>query len=163
MRRRRFIPVEAKETERKNHIRFPGLQYCYYCYNNNIVSKFWIVHKDILFARFSFHLAHQFFFGFLSLIVRRMFNCEAIGSVPRTSKLQAALQSGDAEALSAAQLEALEETISTLKSISAGNPICDGEQVMKSARYFFISESFSRTSLRPNRASPHIQSLGSSR
>ena len=40
------------------------------------------------------------------------------------------MQVGDAEAVASAQREALADTISMLKSISASNPICDGEQVM---------------------------------
>ncbi len=58
-----------------------------------------------------------------------MLSSEAIGSIPRTSKLQAAYQSGDAGEISAAQSEALTETINELKSISASNAISDGEQV----------------------------------
>ena len=58
-----------------------------------------------------------------------MLSSEAIGSIPRTAKLQAAMQSGEADVVSAAQAEALEETINTLKNISAFNSISDGEQV----------------------------------
>lgn len=58
-----------------------------------------------------------------------MLSCEAIGSIPRTRKLQNAMQAGDVEAIVTAQRDALEATINALTTISATNPICDGEQV----------------------------------
>eukprot|EP01031_Cornospumella_fuschlensis_P041045 gene41045-50074_t len=68
-----------------------------------------------------------------------MLSCEAIGSIPRTAKLQGAMQVGDAEAVASAQREALADTISMLKSISASNPICDGEQTKPSFVTYAIS------------------------
>eukprot|EP01034_Spumella_vulgaris_P037500 gene37500-46264_t len=67
-----------------------------------------------------------------------MLSSEAIGSIPRTLKLQAAYQSGDAAEISTAQREALEETINELKSISASNPISDGEQTKSSFATYSI-------------------------
>lgn len=91
-----------------------------------------------------------------------MLSCEAIGSVPRTTKLQSAMQAGDAEAVAVAQQEALEETINMLKSISGEFPICDGEQVQYSLvlrlhRYsnFMVDVCF----YRQNRALSHTRSL----
>lgn len=58
-----------------------------------------------------------------------MFKSESIGSVPRTSKLQAALASGKADEIAAAQKEAIEDTLKEMLVIAGANPITDGEQV----------------------------------
>lgn len=58
-----------------------------------------------------------------------MFKCESIGSVPRTSKLQAALASGKAEEIEVAQKEAFQDTLKEMINVSGTNAITDGEQV----------------------------------
>ena len=68
-----------------------------------------------------------------------MFKSESIGSVPRTSKLQAALASGNAEEIAAAQAEAVEETLKEILSISGTNAITDGEQVQL---FYWVDLSF---------------------
>jgi hypothetical protein len=58
-----------------------------------------------------------------------MLQCESIGSVPRTAKLQAALGGGNADAIAEAQSEAHRETIKEMLDIAGTYPITDGEQV----------------------------------